>query len=68
MGSTPVPTHAVDVTGHIDTAWDALRAHKEYLANLTLGIDLRSAFAELYRRTGERFGERPAVGFELVRV
>ncbi|HVN51675.1 MAG TPA: PIG-L deacetylase family protein [Acidimicrobiales bacterium] len=34
FGGSPAPSHAVDVTGHLDTGIASLRAHAAYLANL----------------------------------
>jgi len=54
---SPVPTHAVDVTGHLDAGVASLRAHAAYLANL--GDDSFDADAFL-RRGAEQVG--PAIG------
>jgi LmbE family N-acetylglucosaminyl deacetylase len=61
------PTHAVDVTDSLEQGIASLRAHERYLAGLGDAFpdpgDLLRGFA---KTTGERFGGRPAVAFELL--
>ncbi|GAA2267632.1 MULTISPECIES: PIG-L deacetylase family protein [Kitasatospora] len=68
MASSPAPTHAVDVTDSVDKAVASLEAHGSYLAALGGGrpVDVRTPLTGLFRATGERFGGRLSVGFELV--
>ena len=67
FNSSPVATHAVDVTGYLDRGVESLRCHQLYLANLgpggaDPGDSLRSSAAS----AGERLGVLHAVAFELV--
>jgi LmbE family N-acetylglucosaminyl deacetylase len=67
MGS-PHATHAVDVTDGLDRAVASLEAHDRYLQGLGGGpmADPRSFLEGMAAATGERFGGRPAVSFELI--
>ncbi|MDQ3405520.1 MAG: PIG-L family deacetylase [Actinomycetota bacterium] len=67
VASSPAPTHAVDIVSTVDRGVASLRAHAAYLAALDgpmadAGVYLRT----LARDTGERFGGRSAVSFELI--
>ncbi|ACZ86946.1 PIG-L deacetylase family protein [Streptosporangium roseum] len=68
VAASPLPTHAVDVTGALDRAVRSLLEHRTYIAALT-DEDPESycrAFAEQAAvEAGARFGGRPAVTFEL---
>ncbi|CAM5282165.1 MULTISPECIES: PIG-L deacetylase family protein [Streptomyces] len=68
MAGSPDPTHAVDVTGAVDAAVASLEAHRTYLASLGGGgpVDVRTPLTGLFRATGERFGGRLSIPFELV--
>ncbi|MEU2684775.1 PIG-L deacetylase family protein [Streptomyces hygroscopicus] len=68
MVGSPEPTHAVDVSGAVDEAVASLEAHKTYLAALGSGgpVDVRTPLTGLFRATGERFGGRLSIPFELV--
>lgn len=67
MMSSPEPTHAVDVTGQLDTAVASLQAHAAYLAGLGLPPEAaRGPLQGLYEQNGRRFGGRHAVTFEVV--
>ncbi len=61
-------THAVDVTDSLDRGIASLRAHRAYLDGLGPGpmSDAEGFLRESARETGERFGGRPAVAFELI--
>ncbi|MCF4138038.1 PIG-L family deacetylase [Streptomyces sp. Tue 6430] len=67
MANSPQPTHAVDVTGHLEAGIASLEAHRAYLGGLNPPVtsvrEPMTAFAEL---VGERFGGRPAVALEIV--
>jgi LmbE family N-acetylglucosaminyl deacetylase len=70
FAGSPEPTHAVDVTGHLDAGISSLRAHASYLAALgdddgedTVGFLRRGAVA-----AGRAFGVEHAVNFELRQV
>ncbi|MEU3999474.1 PIG-L deacetylase family protein [Streptomyces fungicidicus] len=62
------PTHAVDAGGGLERAVASLLAHRTYIEALTdedpetYARGLLTGFAE---ETGKRFGDRPAVAFEL---
>ncbi|MGW4407591.1 PIG-L deacetylase family protein [Nonomuraea sp. NPDC004702] len=61
------PTHAVDVTGHLDAALASVEAHAAYLS--ALGVPPGGARVPLegfVNAAGQRFGGRPAVPFELI--
>jgi LmbE family N-acetylglucosaminyl deacetylase len=67
FAGSPEPTHAVDVTGHLDAGIRSLRAHAGYLAALgdhdgedTVAFLRRGAVA-----AGRAFGVEHAVNFEL---
>lgn len=66
FAGSPQPTHAVDVTGHIDAAVRSVEAHEAYLRGL--GIPPGAARGPLegfVNAMGQRFGGRPAIPFEL---
>ncbi|MFC6082796.1 PIG-L deacetylase family protein [Sphaerisporangium aureirubrum] len=66
-GSTR-PTHAVDVTDSLDVAVASVEAHEAYLTGLGLPPGAaRGPLEGFVRSTGERFGGRPAIPFELLR-
>jgi LmbE family N-acetylglucosaminyl deacetylase len=67
FSGSPEPTHAVDVTGHLDAGIASLRAHATYLAGVgdldgqdTIDFLRRNAVA-----AGRAFGVEHAVTFEL---
>ncbi|GGR96698.1 GlcNAc-PI de-N-acetylase [Streptomyces humidus] len=67
VSNSPRPTHAVDVTDHIDRAVASLEAHASYLAAMQPPVtDVRGPLLGLARSVGARFGGRPAVAFELI--
>jgi LmbE family N-acetylglucosaminyl deacetylase len=66
MTSSPHPTHAVDVTGTADLAVASLEEHREYLKGLGYPGSVREPLLGLYTQTGQRFGGRLAVAFEVV--
>jgi LmbE family N-acetylglucosaminyl deacetylase len=67
IGQSARATHAVDVTATIDAGVASLRAHQRYLEGLGDAApdpdEMLRGFAAM---TGERFGGRLAVGFELL--
>ncbi|MGX1116750.1 LmbE family N-acetylglucosaminyl deacetylase [Streptomyces ambofaciens] len=67
MANSPQPTHAVDVTDHLEAGIASLEAHSAYLGGLnppvTSVAEPMKAFAEL---VGRRFGGRPAVALEII--
>jgi LmbE family N-acetylglucosaminyl deacetylase len=67
LANSAGPTHAVDVTDTIDRGVASLRAHQRYLDGLgTAAPDPDAMLRGFARMTGERFGGRPAVGYELL--
>lgn len=69
VAGSPHPTHAVDVSAHLDRSVASLRAHRAYLAALSDEPPEQHArrFLEgMAASTAERFGGRPAVSFELI--
>lgn len=68
VAGSDIPTHAVDAEAGMERAVRSLLAHRAYLEGLTdedPETYVRAFLPEYARRTGERFGGRPAVGFEL---
>jgi LmbE family N-acetylglucosaminyl deacetylase len=65
--ASPEPTHAVDVSGTFDLGVASLRRHKAYLAALD-GPEPADFLREMAEQTGERFGGRLAVSFELLGI
>jgi LmbE family N-acetylglucosaminyl deacetylase len=67
IAQSPAPTHAVDVSAHLDAAVESLKAHSAYLAALGPAMsDVRTPLTAFARQTGKRFGDRPAIAFELI--
>ncbi|GAA2495388.1 PIG-L family deacetylase [Streptomyces thermolineatus] len=67
VSNSPRPTHAVDVSDHIDRAVASLEAHASYLAAMQPPVtDVRGPLTALARATGARFGGRPSIAFELI--
>ncbi len=69
VASSPHATHAVDVSAHLDHAVASLAAHQAYLAALSdepPEQQARTFLEQLAAGAGERFGNRPAVTFELI--
>ncbi|PPS73484.1 PIG-L deacetylase family protein [Streptomyces sp. MH60] len=67
VSNSPRPTHAVDVTDHIDRAVASLEAHASYLAAMQPPVtDVRGPLLGLAQAMGARFGGRPAIAFELI--
>ncbi len=69
FSGSPRPTHAVDVTDHLEAGIASLRCHAIYLSNLggdpaSAGAFLRTAAEE----TGPRIGVELATSFEVIAV
>jgi LmbE family N-acetylglucosaminyl deacetylase len=60
------PSHAVDVGDFIDRGVASLKQHRAYLQGLSNPTDPDTFLRGAASATGERFGGRPAVAFELV--
>lgn len=65
--ASPDPTHAVDVTRTLDTGVASLRCHRAYLEALD-GPDPADFLRSMAEQTGDRFGGRLAVSFELLGI
>ena len=66
-GSSPTSTHAVDITGHLETGIESLLAHEAYLANL--GGDMADAgnyLREAAIASGSSIGVELATTFEVI--
>jgi LmbE family N-acetylglucosaminyl deacetylase len=63
--ASPEPTHAVDVSDTFDLGVESLRRHAAYLAALG-GPDPEDVLRGMAASTGDRFGGRLAVAFELL--
>ncbi|HWG98308.1 MAG TPA: PIG-L deacetylase family protein [Pilimelia sp.] len=62
-------SHAVDVGATLDAAVASLEAHRAYLEGLgpdNWMADARAMLTGMAEQTGQRFGGRPAVAFELI--
>jgi LmbE family N-acetylglucosaminyl deacetylase len=67
FNGSPAASHAVDVTEHLDRGIESLRCHETYLRNLGGDMaDAGSFLRDAAAATGELFGTRSAVSFELV--
>jgi LmbE family N-acetylglucosaminyl deacetylase len=66
--SSPLPTHAVDVSDHFDAGVASLEAHVEYLRGLGTHpmADPREFLEAFARQAGARVGARFAVGFQVI--
>jgi LmbE family N-acetylglucosaminyl deacetylase len=69
VAGSPWPTHAVDIETTLDVAVASVEAHAAYLRGLGLPAGAaRGGLSAFANATGERFGGRPAIPFELVNV
>jgi LmbE family N-acetylglucosaminyl deacetylase len=66
FSSSPVCTHAVDVTGYVERGIESLLCHELYLANLDGDDDPGEHLRTTARSVGERLGVSHAVAFEVV--
>ncbi|MFD5659641.1 PIG-L deacetylase family protein [Streptomyces hirsutus] len=68
VAGSSTPTHAVDATDGLDRAVRSLLEHRAYIEALTDQDPeeyVRGFLTESAREAGKRFGDRPAVSFEL---
>lgn len=65
MGSTE-PTHAVDVTGHLDAGVASLRAHAAYLTGLGRAFDPDRFLRESTAAAGHAIAAQHGVAFEVL--
>jgi LmbE family N-acetylglucosaminyl deacetylase len=68
FSGSPNPTHAVDVTGHIDRGIASLREHAAYIAGLGGKFDPDSFLRGAARSAGTRAGCDLAVTFEVFSI
>ena len=67
VAMSPRATHAVDVTDTIDRGIASLRAHRRYLDGLGESApDPDEMLRGFAKATGERFGGRLAISYELL--
>ena len=66
FNGSPNPTHAVDVTKHIDKGIASLNCHKAYIAGLGGEFDVDAFLRSGAEFNGPRLGCELAVSFELV--
>jgi hypothetical protein len=69
VAASPLASHAVDVADTLDTAVASLEAHRAYLDGLgpdNWMADARALITAMTEPAGQRFGNRPAVAFELL--
>ncbi|HEY0520510.1 MAG TPA: PIG-L deacetylase family protein [Ilumatobacteraceae bacterium] len=66
FNGSPMPTHAVDVTGHLEKGIESLMCHELYLANLDGGDDPGAILRSAAQSAGAQFAVDYAVAFELV--
>ena len=66
FNATPTPTHAVDVTDHIEAGIASLRCHELYLSALDDHEDPDPFIRRTARDVGERFGVEYATAFEII--
>lgn len=68
VSGSPVASHAVDVSDHLDQGVASLQAHDQYLSGLgpTPMADPQEFLESIARQTGARFGTKFAVAFEVI--
>ena len=68
VSGSPLATHGVDVTDHLDRGVASLEAHGEYLRGLgpNAMADPREFLESIARQTGTAFGTKFAVAFEAI--
>ncbi|MDX5459238.1 PIG-L deacetylase family protein [Micromonospora tulbaghiae] len=67
VAGSPVPSHAVDITGTMDLAVASLQAHRAYLEGLGPTMsDVRGPLTAMAEANGARFGGRLSLAFELL--
>lgn len=68
VSGSPNPTHAVDVTDHIDKGVESLKKHKVYIENLGTDFDPESFLTFIAAAVGEQSGCDYAVAFEVFNI
>lgn len=68
FSGSPLPTHGLDVTGHLDAGIASLRAHQAYLDNLHGDFDPAAFLTRQAEDGGRRLGVEHAQTFEIFRL
>lgn len=68
FSGSPEPTHAVDVTGHLDRGIASLRAHRVYLDNLGTDFEPAAFLTGIAVAGGRALGTEHAVTFEVLEI
>lgn len=66
FAASPSPTHAVDVTEHLEAGIASLRCHRRYLAGLGSEVNPEGFLRDQAGRSGAQAGSAAAVTFEVV--
>jgi LmbE family N-acetylglucosaminyl deacetylase len=68
LNGSPHPTHAVDVSDHLESGIASLKEHRAYIENLPVSFDPETFLRESAAATGRRFGCSFAVSFEVITI
>jgi LmbE family N-acetylglucosaminyl deacetylase len=71
VSASPHPSHAVDISGHLDQAVASLQAHHSYLRSLSDRPSAEQAeqlVQQMAMEYAERFGGHPCQSFELIAI
>lgn len=68
ISATNAPSHAVDVTGHLDAGVASLEAHQAYLDGLDKDVDARGMLEGFATGAGAALGTDLAIAFQLIQV
>ncbi|HJP14531.1 MAG TPA: PIG-L deacetylase family protein [Nitrospinota bacterium] len=68
LSGSPMPTHAVDITGFLEKGVESLQEHRAYIENLAQGFDPVSFLTNSAELNGKRSGFLHAASFEVVNI
>ena len=68
LSGSPNPTHAVDVTDHIDKGVASLEEHRVYIENLEQSFDPDMFLRWGASETGAEMGWEYGVSYEVIRI
>jgi LmbE family N-acetylglucosaminyl deacetylase len=68
VAATSGPTHAVDVSEHLDAGVASLECHRAYIDGLGQDFDPRSFLEDNGRETGRRLGVDLAIAFQVIGI
>lgn len=68
LSGSPVPTHAVDITGFLEKGIASLQEHQAYIENLAQGFDPVSFLTRSAEMYGKRSGFHHAASFEVIKI